>query len=99
SPSFASTGDGPNSAYANAMGRRGSWRNLLDRIGLLAPMRIGGGRRAGQRAKGPGEMWLVVKPGLRRDVRQGESSGFHEDNRALNTEPQHELVRRHADGA
>src|SRR5712691_8211305 len=62
-------------------------------------MGIGGGSRAGHRAKGPGEVWLVVKPGFRRDVRQGERAGFHETDRALNTEPQHELVRRDADGA
>ncbi len=62
-------------------------------------MGIGGGSRTGHRAEGPGEVWLVVKPGLRRDVRQGERSGFHETNRPLNTEPQHELVRRDADGA
>ena len=62
-------------------------------------MGIGSGGLAGHRPKGPGEVWLVVKPGLRRDVSQGECSGFHETNRALNTEPQHELVRRDADGA
>src|SRR5258705_8411910 len=44
-------------------------------------------------------MWLVMKPRFRRDVRQGEGSGFHETNRPLNTEPQHELVRRDPDGS
>lgn len=62
-------------------------------------MGIGGGSRAGHRAKGASEMWLVMKPRCRRDVSQGEGSGFHETNRPLNTEPQHELVRRDADGA
>ena len=62
-------------------------------------MGIGSGRRAGHRAEGASEMWLVMKPRFRRDVRQGEGSGFHETNRPLNTEPQHELVRRDADGA
>jgi hypothetical protein len=62
-------------------------------------MGIGSGSRAGHRPKGASEMWLVMKPRFRRDVRQGEGSGFHETNRPLNTEPQHELVRRDADGA
>jgi hypothetical protein len=62
-------------------------------------MGIGSGSRAGHRPKGASEMWLVMKPRFRRDVRQGEGSGFHETNRPLNTEPQHELVRRDTDGA
>ena len=62
-------------------------------------MGIGSGSRAGHGAKGASEMRLVMKPRFRRDVRQGEGSGFHETNRPLNTEPKHELVRRDTDGA
>jgi hypothetical protein len=44
-------------------------------------------------------MRLVMKPGLRRDVRQGDVAGLQEPDGSLNTEPQDELVRWHADGA
>src|SRR4029077_17187503 len=87
---------GCSQADGNAAGAARYCKNVLNRPLTVRKVHSWGG--AEDSLKRAREVWLVMEAAFHGDLRKRQLPGLHETDGSLKAKPQHELVRRDADG-